>query len=294
MKAITILAIIMASLILIILALATVVSFEHTTSLIKSKIIKSTVEEMPGQAPENTYPLILLHGFDPTYSKSVAGYHMKDLQEGLVEELKYVDKGILTSETTCTELQYSQNPIVIRTTYFETFQIGKIQDHSKNLGQIINKITTCTGAEKIDIIAHSMGGIASRHYIKNNENPKIRKLIMIATPNHGGLYGAADLTEILVTNGKSVIDLDFIELSENHDFMQYLNQDNWETNTQVEYYTIAGNKDGKGDGVILEKSVELPEISMHNTVPCGHMKIKDPSNCPESFELIKQALNSEI
>lgn len=44
-----------------------------------------------------------------------------------------------------------------------------------------------TGATKIDIIAHSKGGLDSRWAIKllGNEDPVIRNLLMIATPNRG-------------------------------------------------------------------------------------------------------------
>ncbi len=281
------------SILVLISATTAILGFERNTLIIKSKIIGSSVEEIKGQAPEGTYPLILLHGFDLTHTKTLGEKHMKNLQEQLIEEMNYTDKKILTTETTCAELQYSKNPIVIRVTYFDAFEIEGIEDYSSNLEKQINKITECSGAEKVDIIAHSLGGVVSRYYIKNSENTKVRKLIMLGTPNNGGLYGLADLTELLINNNSSIIELDFIQLSENHKFIQSLNKNNWEKDTAVEYYTIAGEIDEKGDGVVLSESVKIPQ-SIHSIVSCGHMEINNPSNCAEAFEIIKKALNSEI
>jgi triacylglycerol esterase/lipase EstA (alpha/beta hydrolase family) len=42
----------------------------------------------------------------------------------------------------------------------------------------------------LDIVAHSQGGLVSRGLIEPTGvgvRPMVRKLVMIATPNHGGL-----------------------------------------------------------------------------------------------------------
>lgn len=283
--------IVIISLLIISSITASILGFERNILIIKSKIIESSISELNGQAPKGTYPLILLNGFDPTHTKTLSEKHMKSLQKQLVEEMEYSDKKILTKETTCAELQYSNKPIVIRVTYFNAFEVEDIKDYADNLDKQVNKILECTGAEKVDIIAHSMGGVVSRYYIKNSNENKVRKLIMLGTPNNGGLYGLASLTDLLIKDNSSIINLDFTQLSENNEFIQLLNKENWEKDTEVEYYTIAGNKDEKGDGVVLLESVKIPE-STHSVVPCGHLQINNPSSCPESFEIIKEYLIS--
>jgi parallel beta-helix repeat protein len=49
------------------------------------------------------------------------------------------------------------------------------------------------GDEKVDIVAHSQGGLVSRGLIELTEDgpSMVRKLVMIATPNHGGLLSTA-------------------------------------------------------------------------------------------------------
>jgi pimeloyl-ACP methyl ester carboxylesterase len=42
--------------------------------------------------------------------------------------------------------------------------------------------------EKVDLIAHSQGGLASRHLIETSDLDFVRGLVMIGTPNHGGRF----------------------------------------------------------------------------------------------------------
>ncbi len=261
---------------------------EYLTSRARSAIIGSAVEDFPGTAPENTYPLILLHGFNPTYSPRISEFSMKEMQEDLARDLNYVDKGLLTSTTTCAELRYANNPIVIRASYFGNLELLEIYEYAQNVAGIIARIQHCTGAEQVDIVAHSMSGIVVRHYIKNIERTSIRRFIMLATPNHGGLYRFGDIADYLVKDGESRLNLDFIELSENHEFMQALNED--ETLGAVTYYTIAGDIDGQGDGMVFTSSVGLQGEADHLVVPCGHILIKHPSFCPEAYEFVKAVL----
>ena len=60
----------------------------------------------------------------------------------------------------------------------------------------INEIKKATGSKKVDIIAHSMGGLVARAYIENlaedegkkaNYENDVRTLIMVGTPNQGSV-----------------------------------------------------------------------------------------------------------
>ncbi len=65
---------------------------------------------------------------------------------------------------------------------------GNIKDFGQDICNKLQTIKTKTGATEIDIIAHSMGGLASRWCIqKLGGNKYVGKLIMLGTPNHGSL-----------------------------------------------------------------------------------------------------------
>ena len=259
------------------------IHWEYTKNEVRSKIINSQVDNTPGNAPENTYPLILLHGFNPSYSTKISQYLMKELAGKLAHDLEYNDKGIITPSTSCAELKYSEKPILLRLSYLKDNNLIEIPEYSENLAESIHFILNCTGAKKVDVIAHSMGGIVTRYYSHNNPT-SIRKLIMLGTPNRGGLYGVGEVANQL-TDTK--LEFDFISLSEDHIFMNELNKK--ENVKDIQYYTIAGNVDGKGDGMILESSVPLKE-SIHHIVHCRHNFLKQPFACPEAYKLIKEAI----
>lgn len=54
------------------------------------------------------------------------------------------------------------------------------------LDQKIEEIKQQTGSPRVDIIAHSMGGLVARHYIQSNSyNDDVSRLVTIATPHKG-------------------------------------------------------------------------------------------------------------
>ncbi|UCF09924.1 MAG: alpha/beta fold hydrolase [Candidatus Bipolaricaulota bacterium] len=53
------------------------------------------------------------------------------------------------------------------------------------LAERVEEILAQTGAAKIDIVAHSMGGLLARAYVNSVPDPPIGKLVMMGTPSHG-------------------------------------------------------------------------------------------------------------
>ncbi len=58
-------------------------------------------------------------------------------------------------------------------------------DNANLLNDKINEILQQTGVKKVDIVAHSMGGLVVKQYIKNINGEFVRKFIDIATPHLG-------------------------------------------------------------------------------------------------------------
>ena len=50
----------------------------------------------------------------------------------------------------------------------------------------VNRVRAATGAAKVDIVSHSMGGLSSRYYLKNlGGQSYVDEWVSIAGPNHG-------------------------------------------------------------------------------------------------------------
>jgi len=61
--------------------------------------------------------------------------------------------------------------------------------NARKLQSLVQNVLTSTGKAKVNLVAHSMGGLISRWYIEQlGGNTKVHKLIMLGTPNHGSAY----------------------------------------------------------------------------------------------------------
>jgi len=55
-----------------------------------------------------------------------------------------------------------------------------------DIGNKVNSILAATGATKVDIISHSMGGLSSRYYLRNlGGDQKVDDWVSLGGPNHG-------------------------------------------------------------------------------------------------------------
>jgi pimeloyl-ACP methyl ester carboxylesterase len=149
-----------------------------------------------------------------------------------------------------------------------------IENYAKELANEIQVVKQYDNVSKVDIVAHSMGGLISRTYIEDDGlidipfRGDVRKLIMLGTPNQGlsqnvifqffgisfaGLADYLSVPQMFSDSGYS-------------DFLDILNSDNNSSDAPgVEYSGIAGNITSSGPardslGGIAVESVYLPEI----------------------------------
>ena len=179
-------------------------------------------------------------------------------------------------------------PISHGKSYSSSWHSGRF---AKRLAEFIDKVLAATGASKVDIVAHSMGGLVSRVAIKNYGcASKVRKLIMIGTPNHP--YSEPELGEwlyLLFSNDKQWqkegedlemgvgVNTDFTDLKTGetkswHDWLGYENY--------IEgMATIAGNRKcwlslgipaGPDDGVVNVSQVYLSTADFNPVIFASH------------------------
>jgi triacylglycerol lipase len=54
------------------------------------------------------------------------------------------------------------------------------------VAQQVNQLRSATGAAKVDIVTHSMGGLSSRYYLKNlGGTANVDEWVSLGGPNHG-------------------------------------------------------------------------------------------------------------
>jgi len=65
---------------------------------------------------------------------------------------------------------------------------GSNREHAREMAAAVDDLLARTGAARVDIIAHSMGGLATRLYLRDHPG-KVRRVVFLATP-HRGTYAA--------------------------------------------------------------------------------------------------------
>lgn len=64
---------------------------------------------------------------------------------------------------------------------------GSNRVHAEELATAIDSVLRRTGAEKVDIVAHSMGGLATRWYLRTRSEAPVRRVAFLASPHRGTL-----------------------------------------------------------------------------------------------------------
>jgi triacylglycerol lipase len=64
---------------------------------------------------------------------------------------------------------------------------GSNVDHAMEIDSLVTEVLAETGAERVDIVAHSMGGLATRWYLNNHAQAPVRRVAFLATPHRGTL-----------------------------------------------------------------------------------------------------------
>jgi pimeloyl-ACP methyl ester carboxylesterase len=73
-----------------------------------------------------------------------------------------------------------------------------VVEHAQRIARAVDRLLAETGARQIDLVAHSMGGLAGRYYLRRlGGAAKVRRFITIATPHHGTHWAHLHLTQSL-------------------------------------------------------------------------------------------------
>lgn len=178
--------------------------------------------------------------------------------------------------------------------------LGSVQESAKELAVFVDKVLEATGADKVDIVGHSQGGMMPRYYLKFlGGAQKVRQHIALSPSNHGttsmGLMtlarqfpGGIELVEQLAVPGCA----DQIEGSK---LLQDLNAGN-ETEPEVQYtviatkydevvtpYTSAWLQEGPNVRNILLQDLYPTDVSDHGLIASDPLAIREVINALDSI-----------
>jgi triacylglycerol lipase len=65
-------------------------------------------------------------------------------------------------------------------------RVGSNQRNAKEISTAVQVLRGLTGAERVDVVAHSMGGLAVRQYLLEEEGAEsVRRVVFLGTPHRG-------------------------------------------------------------------------------------------------------------
>ena len=64
-------------------------------------------------------------------------------------------------------------------------RFGGNLEHSTEIAAVVGELVRRTGAQCVDVVAHSMGGLALRHFLATTNDHRVRRVVFTGTPHAG-------------------------------------------------------------------------------------------------------------
>ena len=262
-----------------------------------------------------TFPVIFLHGHSlvkensPEFSLD----SFNKLQSKLQED-GYLNAGTISLYSKNESLQtgiwgLSGKPVSVKGSYYyDAFKKGEkyiivsiksenIETYAIRLRDLIGIVKERTDKPKVNIVAHSMGGLVARRYIQIFGEDDIDKLVLIAVPNKGIAGAISDYCGYIGENRECQ------DMQENSVFINKLNEP-LKQPAKVKLYAIIGQgckmKLSYGDGIVLSENAKLENARLYyvNGTCTGlfgetfHTEILNIEKYPETYSIITEILKT--
>ena len=262
---------------------------------------------------DNNYPVLFIHGhmFDKNNAPGQVMDDFSRIQIKMLEE-DFVDGGEMDLNVDYVALPYgvfgrTNKPITFTASYYYIQKYGladyevtiqkseRIENYAIRLKEIINILKYETGKDKVNIVAHSMGGLVAREYVALFGDGDINKIVTINTPNHGITGRVEDLCSVFGS------DKECQDMSNNSVFMSRLNAQPMPKNARIYSIRSIGcmmDNGETGDGIVTNSSAYLE--GAENFVIKGnctdklqsnlHGLVLDPDKYPQTVKLLEKIL----
>ena len=261
-----------------------------------------------------TFPVIFVHGH--SFSKDNSPEYSLDAfnkMQSKLEEDGYLNAGIVSLYSKNEPLQsgiwsLSGKPITVKVSYYyDAFRKNdkyivvptkseNIDTYALRLKELVDIVKDRTGKPKVNIIAHSMGGLVARRYIQIFGPDDVNKFIMIATPNGGVSSKTASYCGYVGAN---------IECQDMLQDSLFINKLNDPSNRPggVKMYDIIGTgcstDSADGDGIVTAENAKLDNARIdYINGTCGglfggvlHTDLLNIELYPKTYRIVKGILN---
>ncbi len=261
---------------------------------------------------EKLYPVVFIHGhaFNEANSPEYSMNSFTEIQRKLQND-GYINAGELnlraSDKSSKGELGKSGRTVSFRSSYYYILHYDikglsitaqkseRIENYAIRLKEIIDAVKYKTGSNKVNIVAHSMGGLVAREYLSLFGDDNVNKVILINTPNNG-VSGNVEKLCSVIGSSKECNDM-----SAGSIFLSRLNSKKMPENSKIYAIRSTGclmEENKIGDGIVTNKSAYLEGAK--NYLIRGrctdslqtdlHTNVLDPNAYPQTYLLIKDIL----
>jgi pimeloyl-ACP methyl ester carboxylesterase len=201
----------------------------------------------------------------------------------------------------------SGNAVAVRASYYYIthYDVGaytvemqkseRIENYAIRLKEMVNLLKFRTGADKVDIIAHSMGGLVTRQYLDLFGYKDVNKVITVNTPHHGISGNIKQFCSVLGSSKECT------DMYEGSIFLTRLNSKAIPEEVDMHSIRSTGCKmdyGRMGDGVVVNESAYLEGaqnylIKSRCTDALNkelHTIVLNPDVHPQTYDLIMEIL----
>jgi triacylglycerol esterase/lipase EstA (alpha/beta hydrolase family) len=65
---------------------------------------------------------------------------------------------------------------------------GKVEDYVGIVHAAVEQLRAASGAERVTLVCHSMGGLVARTYLRRHGRDAVQRVVTIDTPHHGTVF----------------------------------------------------------------------------------------------------------
>jgi len=229
---------------------------------------------------EEGYPILFVHGHlfnanDDPMEESINTFddlisYIDKNRDNSFDAGKIVSAG---SENLGSDMAVTKEASLFRTTYYgaayinsEGYYVWKsskyesISDYAKKLGEIIDSTLELTNRKKIKIVAHSMGGLVTREYIRKEGKDKIDTFIMIGTPNKGVEGTVAKNCYEGLGDGAET---ECKEMLKGSSFLTKLNSMSRSSLPEKTYIVAGVYSNKETDGIVLYENTQVVNVKLY-------------------------------
>jgi len=146
---------------------------------------------------------------------------------------------------------------------------GVVENYAEAVDDAVERLRDATGAERITLVCHSMGGLAARSYLRRHGHHAVQRVVTINTPHHGTVFAtlghgpnarqmrnACEFVSKLAEDDEPV---EFVCFASQHDNLIVPRDNQVLSGAEAVWFEKIGHLAMTANGDVLKKLIEVVE-----------------------------------